>query len=64
MINYFRGSDEVKNFGEYLKDKPDYEDYTENIMIKASCCSNKESKGCCCSGTGKSCCKRLELKIK
>ena len=65
MINYFRGRDYVKNVGVYLKDKPEYEDYSENIMARPSCCvANKNSKGCGCSGNGKGCCQRLELKNK
>ena len=65
MINYFRGRDYVKNVSVHLKDKPEYEDYSENIMEVDSCCSsNKDSKGCCCAKSGKGCCQRLELKIK
>lgn len=65
MINYFRGRDYVKNVGEFLKDKPEYEDYSENIMVRPSCCSaHKNSKGCGCAESGKGCCQRLELKIK
>ncbi|WP_426349631.1 hypothetical protein ACPWSR_18145 [Alloiococcus sp. CFN-8] len=55
----------MKNVGVYLKDKPEYEDYSENIMARPSCCgANKNSKGCGCSGNGKGCCQRLELKNK
>ncbi len=65
MINYFRGRDAMKNAGVYLKEKPEYEDYSDNIMVTSSCCAaHKKSKGCCCADRGKSCCQRLELKIK
>lgn len=52
----------------FLKDTPDYEEYTENVAnltteemeelgIKAGCCKTKGKNGCGCS-SGKGCCNK------
>ena len=73
IINREKGGIKMKYTGDILKDKPEYEDYSENeakltieemrelgILRCGGCCSSgKNNKGCNKCSKGKKCCKSI-----